>query len=541
VTTRDTTHRTPVLTDTALASSAGLVGSATMISRLLGLARDQVFAYLFGANNAMDAFYVAFRIPNLFRDLFAEGAMNAAFVPTFTRQLTRYGKDQAWKLANNVINTLAISTGLLVIIGIVSAGPLITFLASDYASVPGKLELTALLTKITLPFLTLIAIAAAFMGMLNSLQRFFIPALSPAMFNISTIFCAFALVPVMPKFGLAPITAIAIGTLVGGLGQLVIQWPALRREGYRYRPVLNLGDQPLRDVLILMGPGILGVAATQINLLVNLILATGEGTGAVSWLNYSFRLIYLPIGLFGVSIATVALPVISKHAALEKLSNVRSTVSNGLRLMLVLNIPAAVGLIVIALPIVQLIFERGNFMPSDTAATAAALIFYSPGLIGYSAVKIIAPTFYALRDSRTPVLISVGTMIFNITINMILVRVIGYKGLALGTSIAALLNASVLFWLLRNRLGGLEGMLIGRTLLKTLIASAIMGLTAAVVSQQLELLFPGTDFVLQLIRILITIASGLISLGVTARILKIQELNGVVHLLLAKFQTRRTD
>ena len=209
--------------------------------------------------------------------------------------------------------------------------------------------------------------------------------------------------------------------------------------------------------------------------------------------------------------------------------------------MLVLNIPAAVGLIVIALPIVQLIFERGNFMPSDTAATAAALIFYSPGLIGYSAVKIIAPTFYALRDSRTPVLISVGTMIFNITINMILVRVIGYKGLALGTSIAALLNASVLFWLLRNRLGGLEGMLIGRTLLKTLIASAIMGLTAAVVSQQLELLFPGTDFVLQLIRILITIASGLISLGVTARILKIQELNGVVHLLLAKFQTRRTD
>ena len=541
MTTRDTTHRTPVLTDTALASSAGLVGSATMISRLLGLARDQVFAYLFGANNAMDAFYVAFRIPNLFRDLFAEGAMNAAFVPTFTRQLTRYGKDQAWKLANNVINTLAISTGLLVIIGIVSAGPLITFLASDYASVPGKLELTALLTKITLPFLTLIAIAAAFMGMLNSLQRFFIPALSPAMFNISTIFCAFALVPVMPKFGLAPITAIAIGTLVGGLGQLVIQWPALRREGYRYRPVLNLGDQPLRDVLILMGPGILGVAATQVNLLVNLILATGEGTGAVSWLNYSFRLIYLPIGLFGVSIATVALPVISKHAALEKLSNVRSTVSNGLRLMLVLNIPAAVGLIVIALPIVQLIFERGNFMPSDTAATAAALIFYSPGLIGYSAVKIIAPTFYALRDSRTPVLISVGTMIFNITINMILVRVIGYKGLALGTSIAALLNASVLFWLLRNRLGGLEGMLIGRTLLKTLIASAIMGLTAAVVSQQLELLFPGTDFVLQLIRILITIASGLISLGVTARILKIQELNGVVHLLLAKFQTRRTD
>jgi putative peptidoglycan lipid II flippase len=361
------------------------------------------------------------------------------------------------------------------------------------------------------------------------------------MFNISTIFCAFALVPVMPKIGLAPITAIAIGTLVGGFGQLVLQWPTLRSEGYHYRPVLNLGDQSLRDVLTLMGPGILGVAATQINLLVNLILATGEGTGAVSWLNYSFRLIYLPIGLFGVSIATAALPVISKHAALEKLSSVRSTVSNGLRLMLVLNIPAATGLIVIALPIVQLIFERGNFTSSDTAATAAALIFYSPGLIGYSAVKIIAPTFYALRDSRTPVLISVGTMAFNITINVLLVRIIGYKGLALGTSIAALLNAGALFWLLRNRLEGLDGTLIGRTLLKTLIASTIMGLTAAVVSQQLELLFPGTNFAIQLIRILITIASGLISLGCMAHILKLEEFNNAVHHLLEKFQTRRTD
>ena len=212
-----------------------------MTSRILGVVREQVLASLFGAGNAMDAFNVAFRIPNLVRDLFAEGAMSAAFVPTFTRTLTNDGRERAWRLGNSVLNLLVVITGVLVILGIVFTVPLVTAFAGDFRNVPGKLELTVLLTRMMLPFLTMVAVAAAVMGMLNSLHTFFIPALSPAMFNVATILCALTLVPVMPRFGLPGIAAIAIGTLVGGLAQVALQWPRLRREGFNYRPTLEIG------------------------------------------------------------------------------------------------------------------------------------------------------------------------------------------------------------------------------------------------------------------------------------------------------------
>ena len=272
-----------------------------MTSRLLGVVREQVLAALFGAGDAMDAYNVAYRIPNLVRDLFAEGAMSSAFVPTFTRHLTAAGKASAWRLGNHVINAL---------ISIVFAEPLVQLFAGAYRSVPGKLELTVFLTRLMLPFLTFVALAAALMGMLNSLHRFFVPALSPAMYNVATIACALLLVPLMPLVGMPPIAAIAIGTLLGGLAQIALQWPVLRREGFRYRPMLAWHDESLRRVLVLMGPGTIGLAATQVNVFVNTVLATGEGTGAVSWLNYAFRLMYLPIGLFGVSIATATLPAV---------------------------------------------------------------------------------------------------------------------------------------------------------------------------------------------------------------------------------------
>jgi putative peptidoglycan lipid II flippase len=283
-----------------LARSAGLTGAATLASRILGLVRETVLAALFGAGNEMDAFIVAFRIPNLVRDLFAEGAMASAFVPTFTRYLTLHGKEAAWRLGNNVLNALLVVTGVLVVAGIVFAEPIVTMYARDYAQVPGKLALTVRLTRVMLPFLTTAAIAAAVMGMLNSLHHYFVPALAPAMFNVATIACAFLLVPLMPPLGLPRIMAIAIAALLGGVGQLAIQWPPLRREGFRYRPVFDPRDPGLHRVLTLMGPGTLGIAATQVNLFVNTLLATAQGTGAVSWLTYAFRLMYLPIGLFGV-------------------------------------------------------------------------------------------------------------------------------------------------------------------------------------------------------------------------------------------------
>ncbi|MGH9348929.1 MAG: murein biosynthesis integral membrane protein MurJ [Vicinamibacterales bacterium] len=521
-----------------LARAAGVAGAATMASRVLGVVREQVLAAYFGAGNAMDAYNVAFRIPNLVRDLFAEGAMSAAFVPTFTRRLAAEGKDSAWRLSNTVITVLVIITGTLVIAGIAFAGPLVTALAGDYAAVPGKLELTALLTRVMLPFLPLVALAAVFMGMLNSLHRFFIPALSPAMFNVGTIVCVLALVPLMPRIGWPPILAIAIGTLVGGFGQLAVQWPALRREGFRFRPVVDLEDEGLRRVLVLMGPGTIGLAATQVNVFVNTVLAAGEGTGAVSWLNYAFRLMYLPIGLFGVSVATAAMPAVSRHAAQDDQAAIRRTVADSLSLMMMLNVPATVGLVVLATPIVQVIFERRAFTHADTLATAAALQFYALGLVGYSVVRIVSPTFYAINESRTPVKVSVISVLVNVALNIALVRVFGYRGLALGTSLAALLNAGLLLVLLRRRLDGIEDRRMLVSLGKIAAASTLMGATAGGVDLVLLRWLPGPGLAALVLRLLASIGVAIGVLAATAHLLNIDELRRAARLVSSKLGRR---
>ena len=523
-----------------LARSAGVIGVATLTSRLLGLVRDQVLAFLFGAGNAMDAFNVAYRIPNLMRDLFAEGAMSAAFVPTFTKRLTLDGKRAAWHVGNQLINALLVVTGTLVVLGIIFAEPLTRALAGSYAEVPGKLELTVTLTRIMLPFLTLVAVAAAFMGMLNSLNRFFVPAMAPTMFNVGILLSAALLVPAMPGLGYDPMVAIAAGAILGGIGQVLLQVPPLHREGYRYRPSLNPSDPGLRDILRLIGPGTLAGAAVQINLLVNMVLATGQGTGAVSWLGYAFRIMYLPIGLFGVSIATAALPAVSRHAAHAELSGIRQTVSRALRMMLMLNVPAMVGLMVLADPIVGLIFERGSFLPSDTTATAAALMFYTPGLLGYSAVRISVPCFYALKNSVTPAIVSMSAVGLNIALNLWLVRIMGYRGLALGTAIAAIVNAAVLLGLLRRRLGGLELDRVAVAFLKIALASAVMGVCASATHDWLLRVRPDdVSTVARLVRVMTTIGTSLVVLAVSARVLRIHELDQARREVLARVSRTR--
>jgi putative peptidoglycan lipid II flippase len=494
-----------------------------MASRVLGLVRDQVLAYLFGAGDAMDAFRIAFRLPNILRDLFAEGAMSAALVPTFTRAIASGGMDRAWRLGRIVITVLTLVTGLLVIAGILLAGPLVRLYAGEFSRVPGKLELTIHLTRIMFPFFTLVTIAAVLMGLLNSLHRFFIPALSPAMFNVATIICAVLLVPLAPRAGLAPITVIAIGTLIGGAGQILLQWPPLRREGFRYAPELDLRDEGLRQIARLMGPGIAGLAAVQVNLFVNAWLATRLGTGAVSWLDYAFRLMYMPIGLFGVAIATAALPNISAHAAADDIAGVRESVSSGLRMMLMLNVPATAGLAALAAPIVKLIYEHGRFAPSDTAATAAALVCYSPGLIGYSAVKLMSPAFYALGSSRVPVIASATSVVANIALNLFLVRTMGHRGLALGTALAAMCNATILFALLRRRLGGLESGRVFTAAGKIALASGAMAVAAYEAERWLHVPLPGDAVSTQAIRVFGAIAIGLLVLALSARLLRVRE------------------
>jgi putative peptidoglycan lipid II flippase len=407
----------------------------------------------------------------------------------------------------------------------------VTMFAEDYAGVPGKLELTILLTRIMLPFLTLVAVAAAFMGMLNSLNRFFVPALSPAMFNVASILCAILLVPLMPHVGLPPITAMAIGVLIGGLGQIVIQAPMLRNEGYRYRPVLDVHEPGLRQVLILMGPGTLGLAATQINVFVNTVLATGEGTGAVSWLNYAFRLMYLPLGIFGVSIATAAMPAIARHAAREDVAGMRHEVASGIAMMTVLNVPATLGLIVLARPIVAMLFERGAFTARDTDATAAALMCYAIGLTGYSVVKVVSPTFYALHESRKPVMVSAASVLVNAALNIAFVKRFGYLGLAVGTSVTALLNASVLLAMLRRRLDGVEGTRLAAVFARSLAASLAMAAAAYGIESSLVQLLPGHSLTVQIARVGATITGAIVVMLAASWALGLHEINDVLRAL----------
>ena len=514
-------------TNRRLTRSAGLAGLATLASRILGLARESVFAALFGAGNELDAFLVAFRIPNLARDLFAEGAMSSAFVPTFARYVTVRGKTDAWRLGNNVINTIALASGTLVVVGIIFATPLVTLYAGDYATVPGKLELTVQLTRVMLPFLILVAIAAAVMGMLNSLHHYFLPALSPAMFNVASITCAIGLTPVMPLLGMPRIMGAAIGALLGGFGQIAIQWRALRLEGFRYQPLFDLKDEGLQRVLLLMGPGTLGLAATQVNLFVNTLLAVKEGTGAVSWLTYAFRLMYLPIGLFGVSIATAVLP----HAALQGAQGdhraIRWTVSRGLALMLAVNIPAMFGLMVLADPIVRLLLEHGRFLPPDTVATAQALRFYAIGLLGYSAARIASPVFYAVGQNRIPVFVSFATIAFNLLASLVLVQPLGFRGLALGTSLAALANGGLLIWLLRRPLGGIDGSHLLYTFTKTSLAATIMAWVASIVHRRTALLIGTERLPGEVLTLAVAITSALAVLGLAAKLLRIREFDEV--------------
>ncbi|MEX2271720.1 MAG: murein biosynthesis integral membrane protein MurJ [Vicinamibacterales bacterium] len=516
-----------------LARSAGVMTIATLLSRVLGLARDIVLTSVFGASREMDAFNVATRIPNLVRDLFAEGSMSAAFVPTFTRHLKQKGEASAWRLGSNVINALLVVTGVLVVLGMIFAYPLADFYSSD-AKFADNLPLTATLTRWTLPFLTMVAIAVAQAGMLNSLRQFFIPAVSPAMYNVALILSALVLVPFAPALGIEPITAIAIGTLVGGMLQIVAQWPALRSAGYRYQPILDFKDPGLRQVLLLMGPGTIGVAAAQINLAVNTYLATSQEVGSVTVLNYAFRLMYLPIGLFGVSLATAAIPEIAREALVKGFDDMRRTISSALRMMLVLSVPSMMGLAVLGRPIVQLLFERNEWTPAATAATAWALLMYAPGLVGYSIVKIASPSFYALRDARTPVLVSMITVGTNVALNLWLVRVMGFGGLALGTAIASLVNAGLLMALLSRRIGGVDSRRVLVTFMKIAAASAAMGASAWWIHVWLSDVVGLANVMTRGIAVGGAIAGALVVLAAAAKVLRLAEFEDAVSAVMRR-------
>ena len=458
---------------------AGKVSAAIAISRILGLVRECVQAKYFGAGFATDAFSVAFRIPNLLRDLFAEGALSAAFLPAFTRRLKVDGKESAWLLANRLINALLIFLGGVTLAFFFGAKLMVYIQAAGFAAIPGKLELTTLMTRVMSPFLLCVSLAAVFMGMLNACGSFFLPALASSVFNVSCIIAGIFLSPYMPRWGMEPIVAMAIGALVGGFGQFVIMLPSVRAYGFRWRWTLDFSDPDLRSVGRLILPAVLGLSATQINIIVDNQLASMYGDGPVSWLGYAFRITQLPIGVFGIAIATVAAADTSRYAAVKDFPALQRTIGAALRLSACLTFPATVGLVLFRHEIVRLLFQRDQFTPADTDATAQVLLYYAFALFAYSAVKIMVPAFYALGDSRAPVRISVTTVIFKIALNLILLKPLGFLGIAASTTAASWLN----YILLRHRFGrvssGTGGVLAGEgdvlSYLRIVLASIIMG------------------------------------------------------------------
>jgi putative peptidoglycan lipid II flippase len=520
-----------------------------MASRVLGLVRDQVFAALFGAGLQYDAFLTAFRVPNLLRDLLAEGALSSAFVTTFTQTLQSQGKEAAIRLSNCVATLIVLLITAISIVGWFYTPEIVRLLAPGFFNVAGKAELTISLTRVMIPFLLLIALAAQSMGMLNAFNIYGVPALASAFFNIGSIVGGLLLgFWLGPALGLSRIGGMAYGTLVGGLLQLAVQWPSLLRCGVSYRPrlsMLSINDPGVRQIIRLMGPAIIGAAAVQVNVFVNTNFAsaivdpsTGAITnGPVSWLNYAFRFMQFPIGVFGVAVATATLPTLSRSTANSDYGEFRQTLAHSLALVFLLCIPSAVGLAVLAKPIVALIFEHGKFTAFDTVQTANALAAYAIGLAGYGAIKVLSPAFYALNNARTPMLISLASIAVNYLMNSLLVSRFGHIGLACSTSAVALVNFLLLALFMRRRLSGLDGRRLGSTVLRICAATIPMAIVAWLANDFGSAL-PLQGLMLEFVRVVTAIVLATLTFYLSCRLLRIEELNEAIESIGGKLLRR---
>ncbi|ALA61008.1 murein biosynthesis integral membrane protein MurJ [Nitrospira moscoviensis] len=445
--------------------AAGVVGVATFSSRILGFIRDMVLARLFGATPAADAFFVAFRIPSLLRELFAEGSMSSAFIPVFTEYRTLRGKQEAWELASAVFTTLLTVVTFVTLAGILTAPWLVQALAPGFQADPEKLALTTLLARVMFPYLLFISLAALAMGVLNSVRAFAVPAFSPLFLNVFIIGCALYLSPSLPE----PIIGVAIGVVAGGAAQFAMQLPSLKLRGLLFGLRFEPAHPGLRRIGLLMVPSLLGLSVTQINITVSTILGSFFA-GGPTYLFYGMRLIQFPLGIFGVALATAILPTLSAQAARGALEELRTTLGFGLRMILFIILPAMIGLILLRTPIVHLFFEHGTFTSQDTAETALAVLCYSVGLWAFGGVRIIVSAFYSLQDTKTPALSAAIAVVANIVFSLVLMRPLGPAGLALATALAAMVNGGILVAVLNRRLGGVDWPSIGRSSARVLAA-----------------------------------------------------------------------
>lgn len=551
----------PATKQTSVARSAGIVSIAVMFSRVLGLVRETIFARYFGAGFLYDAFIVGFRIPNLLRDLFAEGALSAAFVKVFTDYQLKNSEKEAWRLASLIFNGLAVVLSVLCIAGILLSPLFVKLITYNYLGDPNhyyppeKAALATTLMQIMFPFILLVALAALAMGVLNTKGRFGIPASASTAFNVVSIIFGLGIafwlsggvwersvdkIVVPSDAAQWAIIGMSIGTLLGGAAQLLIQIPSLFKVGFRFSLALSFTDPGVRRVMRLMGPAIIGTGAIQVKVLVDTVVASGIEGGA-SWLSYAFRLMQFPIGVFGVAIGTAAIPALSRLASEENVVKFRSTLSDSTKLVLLLAIPSSCGLIVLSEPIISLIYQRGEFTAFDTNMTAWALIAYSVGLAAYAAIKVVSPAFYALDDAKTPMYISLASILVHVPASFGMMQLLsnvgasperpngfGHAGVALATSIVATVNLAALAWFMRRKIKRINGREVFAAAVKILTASIAMSAAAYLSYRGLHAYFADKTFSIRLVEAFVPIALAGITFLAAAKLLKIDQLEQLI-------------
>ena len=453
-----------------IARAAGVLGAATMLSRIMGMVRDMVVSRLFGAGLATDAFFAAFQIPNMLRRFFAEGALTAAFVPTFSEWYTKKGKEETRALANVCFTALILSMAAITILGIIFSPQLVHLMFPGFAANPEKVSITIFLNRLMFPYIFFVSLVALCMGILNTVRHFFTPAISTVLLNISMILAALLL---HNRFQV-PIVSLAVGVLIGGVLQLALQIPVLYKKGFPVRPNFDFRHPALKRITLLMGPSIFGVGVYYLNIAVGSILASLLPEGSVSYLYYAQRLFEFPQGIFTVSVAQAVLPSMSRQAAAGDLDALKESLSYGVRLTLFITIPAMAGLIFCATPIFSLLFMGGAFGYAKAVNCGVALLYYSLGLTFVALVRVLVPAFYALKDTRTPVIIAFIAFLLNLLFSLALMGPLKHGGLALSSSLSALGNMGLLLWFLRKKIGPFGGRAIARSGVKGVVASIPM-------------------------------------------------------------------
>ena len=531
--------------------AAGIVSLAVMGSRLLGLAREIVIFNYFPTKLGASAFHLAFRIPNFLRDMFGEGILSKAFITTFIATEAEDGEAEAWNLANRIFNLTGVVLICIILMGIAFAPTIVEILAredfdeildsSKHFGFDTKVELTIYLTQLMFPYLLFVSLAATAMGLLNSKGKFGIPASASTFFNFSSLVLGISGYYLCQKLDMHPTTGIAVGVVVGGIAQFLIQVPSMYRVGYRYRPLLSLKDTRVREVLRLIGPAILGVAAVPINQLVNTWFIT-SGDEWLPWMQGAYRIMHLPLGIFGVAISTVALPHLAKYVNAGETEQFRNALSYAIRLMLTVILPASIGLMVLSTPICRLLYERGAYVESDTIATGGILFVYAFGLCGFSALKIVTDGFYAYKDIRAPVIVSLCGVVLNIILNYMFIYrelILDPRAVVFSTVFTVTLNSAVLLILLRRKVGRLGFTPIIPLAFKILLASAVMGIVCWTTNGVIEQDLLGTEGILsRSVNVFVPIGFSVLALAAMYKLLKVEEFDDILNIFKRRLQNQ---